>query len=77
MGKFKINDPSGKIKWVKAIDTANGTIEFTEKENEAYERSGDYFSKAEGEYIKFNFKNDHPELNHLVVVLDYEREYIP
>lgn len=77
MGKFRIDNPDGTIKWVKAIDTANSVIEFTDKESEAYKRSGDYFSKAEGEYIKFNFRKDHPELEHLKVILDYDRVYVP
>lgn len=77
MGTFKVQDPGGNVKWVKAIDTANGTIEFTDRESQAYYRSGDYFSKAEGEYIKFNFQKDHPELKNLVVILDGGREYRP
>lgn len=77
MGRFKITDQDGKVKWVKAIDTVNGTIEFTEKASEAYERNGDYYSKAEGEYIKFNFQQQHPELKNLVVVLTSGYTYEP
>lgn len=76
MGKFRIAYPDGRIKWVKAIDTVNGTIEFTENSDEAYIRSGDYYSKAEGEFIKFNFK-DHDEVKYLEVVCDYEGVYVP
>ena len=77
MGKFKVDLPDGSVKWVKSIDTSNGTIEFTDKESEAYYRSGDYYSKAEGEYIKFNFSKEHPELKKLKVVLSPGHYYEP
>lgn len=77
MGKFKIENPDGSVQWVKAIDTAKGTIEFTDSEALAYERSGDYFAKAEGDYIKFNFRKEHPQLEHLKVLTTFEGIYIP
>lgn len=77
MGKFVIKEPNGNVQWVKAIDTANGTIEFTNKESEAYRRDGDYYSKAEGEFIKFNFIKEHPQLQYLKVDLGYGEMYTP
>lgn len=77
MGKFRVQDPDGKFLWVKTIDTVHGTIDFTDKEYEAYNRSGDYFAKAEGDFIKFNFKNTCPLIKSLIVQLDYEGVYVP
>lgn len=77
MGYFRVKDSQGNPKWVKEIDTVNGTLKFTDKKEQAYHRDGDYFSKAEGEYIKFNFKEKYPEISTLVVELGYAKEYVP
>ena len=70
MGKFRFNQ-NGETLWIKSIDKANKTLEFTNNENEAYERSGDYYSKAERDWIVFHFKKDYPQVKNLEVVLSH------
>lgn len=64
MGKFKIEEPNGKVKWVKKIDKVNETLEFTNNSSEAYIRDGDFYSKSELDFLKFHFKEKYPEINY-------------
>lgn len=68
MGKFQVTDSNGKILWIKSVDNVNGKLEFTEKESEAYNRDGDYYTRAEAEFIKFHFKEEYPEVNNIKAV---------
>jgi len=66
MGRFKIAEPNGKVKWVKKIDKVNQELEFTERESEAYYRDGSFFTKSELDFIKFHFKKKYPEVAYAV-----------
>ena len=59
MGKIKVGDNE----WIKSIDRTNGVIEFTTNENEAYDREdGDWYTRAEVDYIKFHFAEKYPKV---------------
>ena len=56
MGYFLKNEDA---EFVKAIDNAEGTIEFTDNIREAKNYSqGSWFAETELDYIKFHFKEE-------------------
>jgi hypothetical protein len=67
MATFKIEQEGKPTKWVKFIDRANQKIEFTENQDEAYDREGGFYPKAELQYIKHYFMEEHPELEYCVL----------
>lgn len=71
MGRFKIEEPGKRTKWVKNIDKVNETLEFTENEREAYYRDGDFYTKSELDFIKFHFKDKYPEVEYAKVSGSY------
>lgn len=63
MAKFIIVQPGKPDMWVKEVDKVNKTISFTTDPDEAvYEREGGWFAEAEANYMKFHFKDKHPEI---------------
>lgn len=64
MGRFKIEEPGKRAKFIKNIDKVNETLEFTEKESEAYYRDGDFYTRSELDFIKFHFKDKYPEVEY-------------
>lgn len=70
MGKFKIEYPNGKFKWVKNIDKVNEELEFTNNPNEAYDRDGGYYTTSEIDFVKFHFKDKYPEVKYLIADWD-------
>ena len=69
MGKYKIQK-EGKTLWIQNLDNVNGTLTFTDKKEDAYDKTeGDYYMKAEADFIKFHYKNDYPEVETLVAEL--------
>jgi hypothetical protein len=67
MATFKIEQDGMPTKWVKNIDKVNQTIEFTTDPSEAYDREGGFYPRAELEYIKHYFMEEHPELKECVL----------
>ena len=51
--------------FVKNVDMENGEIKFTERSSEATDYGGEYFTKAQINYLKFHFMEKYPELKGL------------
>jgi len=67
MAYFKISEPNQPAKWIKEVDSANGTITFQdEREGALYEDDG-FFADSEFEYIKFHFTKAYPELEYMSI----------
>jgi hypothetical protein len=73
MARFKIEQEGKPTKWVKFIDKVNQKIEFTNDEDEAYDREGGFYPMAELQFIKHYFMDEFPELEYCK--LDDEYEY--
>lgn len=71
MGKFVIREPNKSPKWIKKIDKVNETLEFTNNEDEAYYRDGDFYTRAELDFIKFHFKRKYPEIEYIMATSLY------
>ena len=67
MAYFKINEPNQPAKYIKSVDGSNGTLEFTDKTEEALYRDSGFFADSEFEFIKFHFKDAYPELEYLTL----------
>ena len=67
MAYFKINEPNQPVKYIKSVDGSNGTLEFTDKTQEAFYRDSGFFADSEFEFIKFHFKDAYPELEYLTL----------
>lgn len=62
MGKYYIQLPNGKRKYVKTLDYANQTLEFTENPNEAHQRNdGEFYLQTERDFLKAQFSEIYPE----------------
>lgn len=51
----------GKDTYLKAVNTAEETLEFTDNVNDAIDyKNGEWFADTELEFIKFHFKDKYP-----------------
>lgn len=74
MAYFKIEQPNQPTKWIKSIDRANGTLEFTtEKTNDCFQQDSGFFADSEFAYLKFHFTEAYPELEFMTIDDDYHR----
>ena len=62
MAYFKISEPNKPIKWIKDVDSANGTLTFQKSRDGAHFEDEGFFAESEMDYIKFHFKEKYPEL---------------
>ena len=74
MAYFKINEPNKEPKWIKSVDTANGTLEFQNSRDNAWYKDSGFFADSEAQFLKFHFKEQYPELEYLSVDCSYGRQ---
>jgi hypothetical protein len=73
MAYFRIDEPNKPQKWIKDVDRANGTLEFSEVRNGCYQRDSGFFADSELEYLKFHFTDEYPEMEYCVIDGNYNR----
>ena len=71
MAYFKINEPNKEPKWIKSVDTANGTLEFQNSRNNAWYKDSGFFADSEAQFLKFHFKEQYPELEFMTIDDEY------
>ena len=71
MAYFKISQPNQPTKWIKSIDRANGTLEFSEDRNGCFQQDSGFFADSEFAYLKFHFTEEYPELEFMTIDTDY------
>ena len=71
MAYFKITEPNKNPKWIKTIDRANGTLEFSEDRNGCFQQDSGFFADSEFAYLKFHFTEAYPELEHMTIDTDW------
>jgi hypothetical protein len=74
MAYFRIKQPNQPTKYIKAVDGANGTLEFTENLKEAMYRDMGFFADSDFEFIKFHFTKEYPELENMDIYDGYSDE---
>jgi hypothetical protein len=67
MAFFIIKEPNKAPKYIKDVNGAEGTIEFTEDQAEAYYKDSGFFADSEFEFIKFHFKEKYPEIEFMEI----------
>ena len=74
MAYFKINEPNKAVKYIKSIDRANGTLEFSESKKGCFQQDSGFFADSELAYLKFHFTEAYPELEYLTVDTSYNHD---
>lgn len=74
MAYFRIKQLDQPTKYIKSMDGANGTLEFTENVREAMYRDMGFFADSDFEFIKFHFTKDYPELENMDIYDGYSDE---
>lgn len=74
MAYFRIKQPDQPTKYIKSMDGANGTLEFTDNMREAMYRDMGFFADSDFEFIKFHFTKDYPELENMDIYDGYSDE---
>jgi len=74
MAYFRIKQPDQPTKYIKSMDGANGTLEFTENIKEAMYRDMGFFADSDFEFIKFHFTKNYPELENMDIYDGYSDE---
>jgi len=67
MAYFKIEEPGKPVKWIKSIDGANCTLEFTDKIEEAHYEDDGFFANSERGFLEFHFMDNYPELQYMTL----------
>ena len=65
MAYFRIKEPNEPTKYIKSVDGANGTLEFTRNRREAMYRDCGFFADSDFEFIKFHFMKEYPEIQYM------------
>ncbi len=65
MAYFIIEEPNKKTKWIKKVNEAEGTLEFTTSKNNAYSRCDGIIANSTFQYLKFHFTEKYPELKYM------------
>lgn len=73
MAYFKIEEPDKPVKWIKKVNGADGTLEFTDNINDAYYQDSGFFADSEKGFIEFHFMEKYPEIQYMT--LDNGRDY--
>lgn len=73
MAYFKIEEPDKPVKWIKKVNGADGTLEFTDNINDAYYQDSGFFADSEKGFIEFHFMEKYPEIKYMT--LDNGRDY--
>lgn len=74
MAYFRIKQQDQPTKYIKSMDGANGTLEFTDNVREAMYRDMGFFADSDFEFIKFHFTKDYPELENMDIYDGYSDE---
>ena len=74
MAYFKIEEPGHAVKYIKNIDRANGTLEFSESKAGCFQQDSGFFADSELAYLKFHFTEAYPELKYMTIDNDW-RQY--
>lgn len=74
MAYFRIKQLDQPTKYIKSVDGANKTIEFTTNKDEAMYKDMGFFADSEFEFIKFHFKNEYPEIENMDIYDGYSDE---
>ena len=74
MAYFRIKQQDQPTKYIKSMDGANGTLEFTENLQEAMYRDMGFFADSDFDFIKFHFTKDYPELENMDIYDGYSDE---
>ena len=67
MAYFKIQEPNKPVKYIKNIDRANGTLEFSENKDGCFQQDEGFFADSELAYLKFHFTEAYPELKYIKI----------
>jgi hypothetical protein len=71
MAYFKIEQPGHAVKYIKEIDRANGTLEFSENREGCFQQDSGFFADSEFAYLKFHFTEAYPELEYMTIDTSY------
>ena len=74
MAYFKIAEPGKAIKYIKEIDRANGTLEFSENRDGCFQQDSGFFADSEFAYLMFHFKEAYPELQYMTIDTNWKSE---
>jgi hypothetical protein len=74
MAYFKIEQPGHEVKYIKEIDRANGTLEFSTSKAGCFQQDSGFFADSEFAYLKFHFTEAYPELEYMTIDNDW-RQY--
>ena len=74
MAYFKIAEPGHAVKYIKEIDRANGTLEFSEDRNGCFQQDSGFFADSEFAYLMFHFKEAYPELQYMTIDTSWRQE---
>ena len=75
MAYFKIDEPGHPTKYIKNIDRANGTLEFSEDRNGCFQQDSGFFADSEFAYLKFHFTEAYPELQYMSIDNGYRNSW--
>lgn len=73
MAYFKIEQPNQPTKWIKSIDRANGTLEFSTERDGCFQQDSGFFADSEFAYLKFHFTEAYPELEYMTIDTQWHR----
>jgi hypothetical protein len=73
MAYFKIEEPGHAVKYIKDIDRANGTLEFSESKAGCFQQDSGFFADSELAYLKFHFTEAYPELQYMTIDNDWKQ----
>jgi hypothetical protein len=73
MAYFKIQEPNQPTKWIKSIDRANGTLEFSTERDGCFQQDSGFFADSEFAYLKFHFTEAYPELEYMTIDTQWRR----
>ena len=71
MAYFKIQEPNKPVKYIKNIDRANGTLEFSENRDGCFQQESGFYADSEFAYLKFHFTEAYPELQYMTIDNDW------
>jgi hypothetical protein len=73
MAFFRIKEPNQPPKYIKSVDGANETLEFTNTTENAYYKDSGFFADSEYEFLMFHFKKKYPELQYMEIDTGWHR----
>lgn len=71
MAYFKIEEPNNPVKWIKSINGANCTLEFTDNTKDAHYEDDGFFADSEKGFLEFHFMDKYPELQYMTLDSKY------